>query len=84
MSPQYRIEITDGAEMVIALSERVMGRVFGGLFLCAALSLVAALVVAFKEPEVVVVTDSGNVFELQTITGDERAELVKKYESAKK
>lgn len=84
MTPQYQNEISDGAAMVIALSARVIKRLFVGLLACSVLSLIAALIVAFKEPQVVVVTDSGNLFELQTIVGEERSALVEKYESTSK
>jgi hypothetical protein len=84
VTPQYLNEIADGASLAIELSNKAIKRLYVGLLLCALLSFAAAMVVAMKEPEVVVVTDSGNVFELPTIVGDERAALIKKYESNKR
>lgn len=69
---------------MLEISNKAIRRLLVGLIACAGLSLLAAGIVAFKEPQVVVVTDSGNVFELPTFLGDERKALIKKYESTKK
>lgn len=84
MTPQYLNDIADGAALVLEVSNKAIRRLMVGLMACAGLSLMAALIVAFKEPQVVVVTDSGNTFELDTIVGNERKALIKKYESTKK